>query len=50
MPLESAMVLVMLRWPAEVRSIAQLELGSEVTKPDLAKGELEMAKRAGGKT
>ena len=45
MPLESAMVLVMLRWPAEVRSIAQLELGSEVTKPDLAKGELEMAKR-----
>jgi DNA end-binding protein Ku len=45
MPLESAMVLVKLRWPAEVRSLAQLELGSEVTKPDLAKGELEMAKR-----
>ncbi|MBD9562020.1 Ku protein [Pseudomonas sp. PDM09] len=45
MPLESAMVLVMLRWPAEVRSLDQLELGSEVTKPDLAKGELEMAKR-----
>lgn len=45
MPLESAMVLVKLRWPAEVRSIAQLELGSEVTKPDLAKGELDMAKR-----
>lgn len=45
MPLESAMVLVMLRWPAEVRSLAQLELGSEVTKPDLSKGELEMAKR-----
>jgi DNA end-binding protein Ku len=45
MPLESAMVLVMLRWPAEVHSLDQLELGSEVTKPDLAKGELEMAKR-----
>ncbi|WP_030130287.1 Ku protein [Pseudomonas sp. QTF5] len=45
MPLESAMMLVMLRWPAEVRSLDQLELGSEVTKPDLAKGELEMAKR-----
>ena len=45
MPLESAMVLVMLRWPAEVRSLDTLELGSEVTKPQLAKGELEMAKR-----
>jgi Ku protein, prokaryotic len=45
MPLESALVLVMLRWPAEVRSLDQLELGSEVTRPDLAKGELEMAKR-----
>jgi DNA end-binding protein Ku len=45
MPLESAMVLVMLRWPAEVRSLDTLELGSEVTKPDLAKGELDMAKR-----
>jgi DNA end-binding protein Ku len=28
-----------------VHSLDQLELGSEVTKPDLAKGELEMAKR-----
>lgn len=45
MPLESAMVLVMLRWPAEVRSLDMLELGSEVTKPELAKGELDMAKR-----
>ncbi|MHC8354353.1 non-homologous end joining protein Ku [Pseudomonas sp. LB3P81] len=45
MPLESAMVLVMLRWPAEVRSLDTLELGSEVTKPELAKGELDMAKR-----
>lgn len=45
MPLESALVLVMLRWPAEVRSLDQLELGSDVTKPSLAKGELDMAKR-----
>ncbi|WP_223512587.1 Ku protein [Pseudomonas sp. GL-B-19] len=45
MPLESAMVLVMLRWPAQVRSLDTLELGSEVTKPELAKGELDMAKR-----
>lgn len=45
MPLESAMVLVMLRWPAEVRSLDTLELGNEVTKPELAKGELDMAKR-----
>ncbi|MGW8466567.1 non-homologous end joining protein Ku [Pseudomonas sp. CLCA07] len=45
MPLESAMVLVMLRWPAQVRSLDTLELGSDVTKPELAKGELDMAKR-----
>jgi DNA end-binding protein Ku len=45
MPLESAMVLVMLRWPAEVRSLDTLELGSEVTSPTLVKGELDMAKR-----
>ncbi|MFP3493024.1 Ku protein [Pseudomonas sp. SIMBA_059] len=45
MPLESALVLVMLRWPAEVRSLDELELPSDVTKPSLAKGELEMAKR-----
>lgn len=45
MPLESALVLVILRWPAEVRSLDELELGSDVTKPSLAKGELDMAKR-----
>jgi DNA end-binding protein Ku len=37
MPLESALVLVMLRWPAEVRSLDELELGSDVTKPNMAK-------------
>lgn len=45
MALDSALVLVMLRWPAEVRSLDELELGSEVVKPTLAKGELDMAKR-----
>jgi len=45
MPLESALVLVMLRWPAEVRSLDELELPSDVTKPSLAKGELDMARR-----
>ena len=45
MPLDSALVLVMLRWPAEVRSLDELELGIDVTKPSLAKGELDMAKR-----
>ncbi|WP_339413740.1 non-homologous end joining protein Ku [Pseudomonas sp. EA_35y_Pfl2_R5] len=45
MPLESALVLVMLRWPSEVRSLASLELGAAVSKPKLAKNELDMAKR-----
>jgi DNA end-binding protein Ku len=45
MPLESALVLVKLRWPQEVRGLDELELGSEVTKPQLAKGELDMARR-----
>jgi len=45
MPLESALVLVMLRWPAEVRSLDELALGSDVTRPELAKGERDMARR-----
>jgi len=45
MPLESALVLVKLRWPQEVRSLDELALGSDVTKPQLAKAELDMAKR-----
>lgn len=44
-PLESALVLVMLRWPSDVRSLDALELGSAVTQPKLAKSELDMAKR-----
>ncbi|MBM7061909.1 Ku protein [Pseudomonas sp. UL073] len=42
---DAALVLVMLRWPADVRSPAQLELPSTATKPELAKRELDMAKR-----
>jgi len=45
MTLDSALVLVMLRWPQDVRDTAQLELTAAVTKPDLAKRELDMAKR-----
>lgn len=44
-PVESALVLVMLRWPSEVRGLDSLELGSAVTQPKLAKSELDMAKR-----
>ncbi|WJN57377.1 Ku protein [Pseudomonas sp. SO81] len=45
MALESALVLVKLRWPSEVRGLESLELGSAVTSPKLVKSELEMAKR-----
>src|SRR5690606_32356916 len=45
MPLEAALVLVKLRWPAEVRGLETLELGTAVTKAKLAKSELDMAKR-----
>ena len=45
MPLESALVLVMLRWPCEVRSLESLELGAAVSQPKLVKSELDMAKR-----
>lgn len=45
MPLESALVLVLLRWPAEVRSLDELALGRDVTDATLTKGELDMAKR-----
>ncbi|WP_346842520.1 Ku protein [Metapseudomonas otitidis] len=45
MPQESALVLVTLRWPADVKGLGILDLGSEVTEPTLAKGELAMAKR-----
>lgn len=46
MPLDSALVLVMLRWPSEVRDLADtLELDESVTKAELTKRERDMAKR-----
>jgi len=45
MPIDSALVLVLLRWPAEVRSIDELALTKTTTHADLNKSEKEMAKR-----
>ncbi|MBI6854974.1 Ku protein [Pseudomonas cichorii] len=45
MPLESALVLVILRWPADVRGLGELELTDEVTDVSLTKSERDMAKR-----
>ncbi|XXF07277.1 Ku protein [Pseudomonas sp. D1-3] len=40
-----ALLLVMLRWPDEVRGLETLELSSAVTGAKLSKGERDMAKR-----
>lgn len=45
MPIDSAIVLVLLRWPAEVRSLDTLELTKDVTEAKISKSELDMAKR-----
>lgn len=45
MPLGEALVLNTLRWADEVRGIDHLELKDEAIKPDLAKRELDMARR-----
>lgn len=45
MPMDSALVVVMLRWPEEVRSLDGLNLGEEVSDPTLSKKELEMARK-----
>lgn len=45
MPVDSALVLVILRWPEEVRSLDTIELGDAVKKAELSKSELDMAKR-----
>jgi len=45
MPMDSALVLVKLRWPSEVRSMDSLELGPAVAQAKLVKSELDMAKR-----
>lgn len=45
LPQEDAMVLLVLRWPAEVRGLEYLDLSSKVRDVELAQGELDMAKR-----
>jgi DNA end-binding protein Ku len=45
MPLDAALILILLRWPNEVRDLEMLELGETVADPALNKSELEMAKR-----
>ena len=45
MPIDSALVLILLRWPNEVRSLDTLELNAAVTKATLSKSEKDMAKR-----
>ncbi|UCJ15994.1 Ku protein [Pseudomonas sp. MM211] len=42
---DSALLLVMLRWPDEVRGLDTLELSDAVTDAKLSKGERDMAKR-----
>lgn len=44
MTLDAALVLVMLRWPAEMHDLSELDLEA-VKKPALSRGELEMAKK-----
>ncbi|MEH6564314.1 MAG: Ku protein [Halopseudomonas sp.] len=45
MPLDDALVVVLLRWPDEVRSLDRLDLNDSVRDPKLSKKELDMAKR-----
>lgn len=45
MPVSSALVLILLRWPADVRGLDMLELNDTVVEPHLSKSEKEMAKR-----
>lgn len=45
MPIDSALVLILLRWPSEVRSLDILELTTATTKATLSKAEKDMAKR-----
>lgn len=45
MPIESALVLILLRWPSEVRSLDTLALTKTTTDASLSKSEKEMARR-----
>ncbi len=45
MPMDSALVLILLRWPTEERGLDSLELSSATTHATLSKAEKEMAQR-----
>lgn len=45
MPIEAALVLVLLRWPNEVRELASIELSEATSNAKLTKSEKDMAKR-----
>lgn len=45
MPIDSALVLILLRWPNEVRGLDSLELNTAVKNASLTKAEKDMAKR-----
>lgn len=45
MPIESALVLILLRWPNEVRGLDTIELTSATKSATLSKAEKDMAKR-----
>jgi len=45
MPKDAALVMMMLRWPRDVRGLDVLGLGDDVAKPSLSKKERDMATR-----
>lgn len=45
MPLASALVMVLLRWPDDVRDVDDLDIGGAIADVDLNKKELDMARR-----
>lgn len=45
MPIDAALMLILLRWPNEVRSLDTLELTPATTEATLSKAEKDMAKR-----
>ena len=45
MPIDSALVLILLRWPNEVRSVDSIALTKSTTEATLSKSEKEMARR-----
>jgi DNA end-binding protein Ku len=45
MPMDAALVLVILRWPTEVRSLDAIGVDEQVRDVELTKGELDMARR-----